>query len=123
MAVTFCFLGAKTYQCQEGQLKGEGGIQTSGLKEILTLRSVIRGVFVTGTGCRQKEALCLEVTFDTKIHRGLSEASGPAGVILGGGMAQEGWPKQDELLKTHIRHSIVKMAKVKEKESSLKAAR
>lgn len=97
MAVTFCFLGAKTYQCQEGQLKGEGGIQTSGLKEILTLRSVTRGVFVTGTGCRQKEALCLEVTFDTKIHRGLSDASGPAGVILGGGMAQEGWLKLKEV--------------------------
>lgn len=78
MAVTFCFLGAKIYQCQEGQLNGEGRIQTSGLKEILTARrSVIRGVFVTGIECRQKEALCLEVTFDTKIYRGLSEASGP----------------------------------------------
>lgn len=98
MAVTFCFLGAKIYQCQEVQLNGEGEIQTSGIKEILTLRrSVIRGVFVTGTGCRQKEALCLQATFDTKIYRGLSEASGPAGVILGGRMAQEGWLKLKEV--------------------------
>lgn len=36
MAVAFCFLGARIYQRQEGQLNGEGEIQTGSLEEILT---------------------------------------------------------------------------------------
>lgn len=38
MAVAFCFLGAKTRQRQEGQLNGEGEIQTGSLEEILTIK-------------------------------------------------------------------------------------
>lgn len=48
-------------------------------------------------GAGKRKPLCLEVTFDAKVYGGLSEASGPAGVILGRGMAQEGWLQLKEV--------------------------
>lgn len=38
MAVAFSFLGAKIYQRQEGQLNGEGKVQTGSLEEILPIQ-------------------------------------------------------------------------------------
>lgn len=38
MAVAFSFLGAKIYQRQEGQLNGEGEVQTGSLEEILPIQ-------------------------------------------------------------------------------------
>lgn len=45
MTVTFCFLGDKIYQCQEGWLNGEGEIQTSRVTEILILKTGVIGTF------------------------------------------------------------------------------
>lgn len=95
MATAFRFLGAKPDPRRQGQRNGQGEIQTGRLQGILSIqKGVIRAGggwggsrWSTGTGCRQKTALCLQVTFDTSP----SEALNPAGVLGGGGMAQEGW--------------------------------
>lgn len=89
MTVTFCFLGDKIYQCQEGWLHGEGEIQTSRVMEMLILKTGVIGTFwAQEQGCKQKEDPCLAVTFDTKVYRHLRETSGPAGSY-----EVEGWPR------------------------------
>lgn len=86
-------MGAKIYQRQEGQLNVEDEIQTSSLEGILTIKKdVIRGVLITGTGCRQKEALCLMVTFHAKVI--------PAGMrlqVLMESQEVEVWPRRGAL--------------------------
>lgn len=75
MATAFRFLGAKPDPRRQGQRNGQGEIQTGRLQGILSIqKGVIRAGggwrgsrWSTGTGCRQKTALCLQVTFDAKV--------------------------------------------------------
>lgn len=71
MAVAFCFLSAKTDEHHKRPKKWPGrdpDWQSSG--DPYNPEMCDRwGVLTTGTRCRQKEALCLEVAFDAKVIR------------------------------------------------------
>lgn len=68
MAVAFCFLGAKIYQRQEGQLNGEGKVQTGSRRRSCPSREDGRRVLIAGAGDRQKDTLCPTVVFDAEVR-------------------------------------------------------
>lgn len=74
MAITFIFLGAKTDPCtSKVKEMARARFQTGHLqKDPFDPEGVIGvgGGLSRGTGCRQKEALCLQLTFDATVTPG-----------------------------------------------------